>query len=147
MRQFLPLNWQWAYLWHLLQAEETAHRSEDRVEQGKCQPGSLTNLVIFLCSQMVGRKAVTHSSRRHDHICQESILLLSARCLLSLRLWKSALSVVGQELGRLLQWLSDTCLPALRTPAQIVNGITLVLSVKRGGKCLLASGLQYSVLK
>lgn len=34
MRQFVPMNWQWAYyLRHLLQAEETTHRSEDHVEQ------------------------------------------------------------------------------------------------------------------
>lgn len=55
--------------------------------------------------------------------------------------------MVGQELGRLLQSLSDTSLPAPRTPAQLVKGITLVLSVKRVGKCLLASQLEYSVLK
>lgn len=123
------------------------HRSEDHVEQDTCQPADLTNLVIFLYSQMVGGRAVTYSSTRHGHICQESILLLSACCLLSFHLWKSALPVVGQEPGRLLQSLSDTCFLALRTPAQIVNGITLVLSIKRVGKCLLASGPEYSVLK
>lgn len=96
---------------------------------------------------MVEGKAVTHSSTRHGNICQKSIQLLSASGLLSLHFWKSALSVVGQELGCLLQSLSDTCLPALRTPAQIVSGIILVLSIKRVGKCLLASGLQYSGIK
>lgn len=113
----------------------------------KCQPGNVTNLVVSLYFQMVGRKAVTHNSGRHGHMCRASILLASACCLLSSHLWKSALSVVGWELGCLLQSLSDTCLPAPRTPPQKLSGITLVLTVKGVGKCLLASGLEHTVLK
>lgn len=62
-------------------------------------------------------------------------------------MWKLALSVVGQEVSCLLQLLSGSCLTTPRTSAQIVNGITLVLSVKSVGKCLLAPGLEYLVLK
>lgn len=88
----------------------------------------------------------SYSSMRHCHTCQDSILLLSTCCLLSFHLWIPALSVVGQELGCLLELPSGTCLPVLRN-VHTVRGIILVLSVERVGECCLASQLEHSALK
>lgn len=88
----------------------------------------------------------SYSSMRHHPTCQDSVLLLSACCLLLFHWWNPALSVVGQELGCLLQWPSGTCLPVLRT-VHTVRGIILVLRVERVAECCLASQLEDSALK
>lgn len=123
-RQFLPLNWQGAHRWQKLQTDQTSRRWEGCVKPGKCQPGSLTNIILFLDSQIFGGKAVT---------APWGITTLPGQCpaLVSLSsplvpLVNPAQSVVGQELGWLLQWPSGSCLQPWELSSQS-EGLSLCL--------------------